>query len=334
MEIGYQLKQPIPLQINLSVRGITVLLGESGVGKSSLLKALAGLLPAVGQPFATLSAERRPVGYLPQHFALFPHLSAWQNVAFALAHLPKPQRKAQALVWLDRMGIADLAQRYPRQLSGGQQQRVALARALARSPQLLLLDEPTSALDVATREAVLGGVLDQLRQLAVPTLIASHDLWLAQQADWLAVLAKGQVLQQGPVPTVLAQPVNLEVARLVGLRNLFEVQVLSGTPPLLQVQSLWGPLWVQSQQPQPVGSICMAAIRPEDISLMAQGPNPIVVRLARVRQEGLSLRGWSEGAASLELLWSRAQQDQLQLTSHQEITVQLPPQYLHLLSKH
>ncbi len=111
MEIAYALEHPVKLELSLQVRGFTVLLGESGVGKTSLLKAIAGLIPARGQPFAGLRAEARRVGYLPQHWALFPHLRAWQNVAFPLAHLPPQARKQKALAYLELMGMAELAER-------------------------------------------------------------------------------------------------------------------------------------------------------------------------------------------------------------------------------
>ena len=137
LEVHYRLNRPVRLEARFRVRGFTVLLGQSGAGKTSLLKALAGLLPAEGTPFGGLPPERRPVGYLPQDLALFPHMTAWENVAFPLKGR---DRKARALALLERVGLLEHAHKRPGELSGGQRQRVALARALARKPELLLLD--------------------------------------------------------------------------------------------------------------------------------------------------------------------------------------------------
>ena len=223
--VDLTLDRPVALAARFTVQGFTALLGASGAGKSSLLKALAGLLPAAGAPFGGLPAERRPVGYLPQAAALFPHLSVWRNVAYGLDG-PGRARRAAALAWLDRLGLADLADRQPHQLSGGQQQRVALLRALARRPALLLLDEPTSALDAANREASLAEVRGQLRALNIPALVATHEPMLAAQADRVAVLHGGRIMQEGPPAALFAAPADPDTAALLGWRNVFTATVL------------------------------------------------------------------------------------------------------------
>lgn len=223
--VDLTLVRPVALAARFTVQGFTALLGASGAGKSSLLKALAGLLPAAGAPFAGLPAERRPVGYLPQAAALFPHLSVWRNVAYGLDG-SGPARRAAALAWLDRLGLADLADRSPHQLSGGQQQRVALLRALARRPALLLLDEPTSALDAANREASLAEVRGQLRALNIPALVATHEPMLAAQADRVVVLHGGRIVQEGPPAALFAGPADPDAAALLGWRNVFTATAL------------------------------------------------------------------------------------------------------------
>ena len=228
--VDLTLTRPVALAARFTVQGFTALLGASGAGKSSLLKALAGLLPAAGAPFAGLPAERRPVGYLPQAAALFPHLSVWRNVAYGLDGA-REARRAAALAWLDRLGLADLADRSPQQLSGGQQQRVALLRALARRPALLLLDEPTSALDAANREASLAEVRGQLRALNIPALVATHEPMLAAQADRVAVLHAGRIVQEGPPAPLFAAPADPNAAALLGWRNLFDATVLGADGP-------------------------------------------------------------------------------------------------------
>ena len=224
MRIDYRINTPIQLQARFDVEGFTVLLGESGEGKTTLLRAIAGLLPAQGEPFDGLPPQHRAVGYLPQGYALFPHLRAWENVAFALPR--GAQRREQALELLARVRLAQVAEHYPTALSGGQQQRVALARALARKPQLLLLDEPTSALDAATRDEVMAELIAEMHALGVPALAVSHDPHLALLADSVAVMSGRRIVQQGTPAALLSRPANLAVARLLGYRsNLFTARV-------------------------------------------------------------------------------------------------------------
>lgn len=226
MHIDYRLEHPIALHASFEVDGFTVLLGASGEGKSLLLRAIAGLTPAHGEPFGGLPAQHRAVGYLPQGYALFPHLNAWQNVAFALRGA---QRRAQAMQLLERVHMADFAERYPATLSGGQQQRVALARALARRPQLLLLDEPTSALDPVTRDDVIAELIGEVHEFGIPTLAVSHDPHLAAVADRLVLMHGRRIIQIGPPAAVHANPVNGSAARLLGHRNIHRGRIESSS---------------------------------------------------------------------------------------------------------
>ncbi|GLQ96357.1 ABC transporter ATP-binding protein [Dyella mobilis] len=217
MRIDYHIQEPIALDAAFDVEGFTVLLGASGEGKSLLLRAIAGLAPARGEPFDGMAAQHRAVGYLPQGYALFPHLNAWQNVAFSLRG---PQRRQQAMQWLERVHVAECAERYPATLSGGQQQRVALARAMARRPQLLLLDEPTSALDPVTRDDVIAELIAEVHEFGIPTLAVSHDPHLAAVADRLVLMHGRGIIQIGTPDTVYASPVSGAAARLLGYRNV------------------------------------------------------------------------------------------------------------------
>jgi molybdate/tungstate transport system ATP-binding protein len=232
MRIDYAIQQPVVLRAAFEVDGFTVLLGASGEGKSLLLRAIAGLVPAQGEPFGGLAAQHRAVGYLPQGYALFPHLNAWQNVAFALQG---PQRRQQAMQLLERVHMAAFAERYPATLSGGQQQRVALARAIARRPQLLLLDEPTSALDPVTRDDVMAELIAEVHGFGIPTLAVSHDPHLAAVADRLVLMHERKVIQIGTPEAVYAHPVNGAAARLLGYRNVHRGHVdnTSGTQRLV-----------------------------------------------------------------------------------------------------
>ncbi|WP_136416035.1 ABC transporter ATP-binding protein [Herbaspirillum sp. ST 5-3] len=233
---------PIPIDAELTCLGgqLLALVGPSGSGKSTLLRLIAGLSrPAHGRIACAsvcwfdskqgvhLSPQHRRVGFVPQHYGLFPHMNALANVMAGLHHLPEQERRHRAHAWLDKVHLADLAQRRPAELSGGQQQRVALARALAREPAILLLDEPFSAVDRATREALYVELAELKRELVLPIVMVTHDLDEALLlADRIALLAHGRTLQSGPPHEVIARPVNETAARMVGISNLFDADVL------------------------------------------------------------------------------------------------------------
>jgi molybdopterin-binding protein len=210
------------LDVSISAhRGnVLAVVGPNGAGKSTLLRALAGLDPAAGRvvidgrDVGQRSPEDRPVAWVPQRGALFPHLSALDNVAFGIG---RRRGRAAAHEWLDRLGIVSLAGRRPAQLSGGQAQKVALARALARSPRLLLLDEPLSALDAAARTDVRRTLRVHLRDFDGVTVLVTHDaVDAASLADRLVVLDAGRVLQEGSVAEVARAPRAPWLAELLG----------------------------------------------------------------------------------------------------------------------
>jgi len=234
---------PNPLQINLECGPgeLHALVGPSGSGKTTVLRTIAGLSnPYSGKIECNeevwfsadeLSATKtilppaeRSCGFLFQQYALFPHLSALENVCIPLhnSELSVGDRKNIAKQWLVRMGIGELGDRMPHQLSGGQQQRVALARALTRQPKVLLLDEPFSAIDAPTRQGLYKTLADLRKDLDIPILMVTHDLHEADLlADRITVIDQGMGLQTA-VPQVLFQkPRNARVAELVGINNMF-----------------------------------------------------------------------------------------------------------------
>lgn len=245
-KLTVQQTAPIPLDAELTCSGgeLLALVGPSGSGKSTLMRMIAGLARPVSgriqcgttcwfdhQSGLYLSPQQRHVGYVPQHYGLFPHMTALDNVMAGLAHLPPAERAPRAREWLAKMHLAALESRRPAELSGGQQQRVALARALARTPSILLLDEPFSAVDRATRETLYLELAELKRQLAIPAIMVTHDLNEALLlADRMTLLATGRTLQTGPPREVMARPVNEAAARLVGIRNLFDGEILHHDP--------------------------------------------------------------------------------------------------------
>ena len=236
--------RPNPLQLNIEcIPGeLHALVGPSGSGKTTALRTIAGLNNAESGKIecdgklwfeasdangitTSLSPADRSCGFLFQQYALFPHLTALENVCIPLYNsIPNLiQRKTIAGQWLDRMGIGELANRMPSQLSGGQQQRVALARALARSPNILLLDEPFSAIDAPTRQGLYKTLAELRKDLNIPILLVTHDLREADLlADRITVIDKGVGLQTAPPQVLFERPRNSRVAELVGISNKFE----------------------------------------------------------------------------------------------------------------
>ncbi len=221
--IGHQLGDlRIDLELGVDPGQTVALLGPSGAGKSSVLRAIAGLLrPLEGYvrlgehrwfdaaEGINLSPEERSVGLVFQDYALFPHMTVLENVAFA-------DRDA-APEMLRRFGVGDRASAMPSSLSGGERQRVALARALARDPDVLLLDEPLSALDTITRREVRGELAGLLAEVPVPTIVVTHDpVDAAELADSVAVMDGGQVVQVGTLSELRDNPQHITVERILG----------------------------------------------------------------------------------------------------------------------
>ncbi len=218
LAVGLRLQHPIQLHARFEIRGFTALLGRSGAGKTSLLKALAGLVPATGTPWDSLAPEARAIGYLPQTAGLFPHLNVLENVAYPLRGAHRFE-KAQSL--LDELSLSNLAARPAATLSGGEAQRIALARALARGVRLLLLDEPSAALDATTRDANLAWLIDTLTARGIPALAATHDPAIAGLADWLVLLSDHRVIQQGTPRALFDNPQSVAAAELLGFENIW-----------------------------------------------------------------------------------------------------------------
>lgn len=256
------------------------LLGPSGCGKTTLLRLMAGFehpdagtVTLDGQDLTEVPPEQRPLNTVFQHYALFPHMSVFDNVAYGLKMEKRPkdeirQRVEEALAMVQ---LQDFARRKPHQLSGGQQQRVAIARAVVKRPRLLLLDEPLSALDYKLRRTMQGELKRLQRELGITFVFVTHDQEEAlSMSDRVVVLKSGLVQQLGTPREVYERPANLFTAGFVGETNLFPGQVLAQEDTAIWVDVLGSrrqlrrPTGFDVQQGQRVHVL----LRPEDIRVL------------------------------------------------------------------
>jgi molybdate transport system ATP-binding protein len=331
----------LELDVALEVRTgeCLALAGPSGAGKTSVLRIAAGLVrperglvEANGETWldtergVDVPPERRRCGYVFQEYALFPHLSAWQNVAYPLRGKPRAQRRERALELLGRFGLRDLADARPRTLSGGERQRVAVARALAMRPAVLLLDEPLSALDARTRASASRELAAVLREVEVPALLVTHDFAeAAQLGDRVGILDAGRVVQDGTPSELAAAPRSAFVADFTGAvvltgvarrggDGLTEVE-LDGGGTIATTDAGNGPVAVsvypweiaiepagepahgstQNRLPAEVLSITTVGNR---VRLGLAGPQPLVAEITQPAAQALDLRAGSRVTAS------------------------------------
>jgi iron(III) transport system ATP-binding protein len=258
---------PVVLEVGFAVGQAEVfaLLGPSGCGKTTTLRLIAGFeQPDSGQVWLDgreithQPPERRGIGFVFQDYAVFPHLSVFENVAFGLRHLRSKERQARALEVLGLVGLTVFKDRKPGELSGGQQQRVALARAIAPGPKLVLLDEPFSSLDAALRQSTRNEVRALLKQSGIGAILVTHDQEEALSfADRLAVMRGGQLEQVGTPEEVYHRPRTPFVAQFLGRTNLIpgEARGLEAETPLgrvLLLEEAYGPVLL-SLRPEGLG---------------------------------------------------------------------------------
>jgi spermidine/putrescine transport system ATP-binding protein len=265
------------------------LLGPSGCGKTTLLRLIAGFLEADtgtiridGQDLTGLPPHRRPLNTVFQNYALFPHLSVLDNVAYGprRAGVSKPDAASRARDALALVGLSDLAERYPREMSGGQQQRVALARAVVNQPKLLLLDEPLSALDLKLRKRMQIELKQLQEKLGVAFVFVTHDQEEAMaMSDRIAVMHAGRIEQIGSGAEIYRQPKTRFVADFIGDANLVQV-----------ARDETGRLRIMTSDVSGIGST--AVLRPEHLAVADLSAHS-------TREDVLCLDGRIEGVTSI-----------------------------------
>jgi molybdate transport system ATP-binding protein len=343
--------------------GRIVLFGPSGAGKSITLQAIAGLFPLDrgritrgttvwhdSEAGIFLPTQQRRVGYLPQHYALFPHLNVVQNIAFGQRKQGREARK-QIAELLHLMQLNGMEHLRPQQLSGGQQQRVALARALATEPQLLLLDEPWSALDASVRTILREEIRRFHEQFQVPLVLVTHDMLDVQAlAETVVVIYQGRVLQMGAPEEIFRAPRTRQIADLVQMETCWTGHVCAleqASPQERQVSIELADLVLHTMVPTEravsLGQRVEIGIRVDEISLAAESASAATVSRTSTSVEGRVIRDqWqgmlhmvtvrlaSQAQAELTIPVPHWQHRELQITAGLAVVIHIPHEAVHL----
>jgi putative spermidine/putrescine transport system ATP-binding protein len=269
------------LDLDLPEGELVALLGPSGCGKTTTLRMVAGFeMPTEGRillgdrDVTGLPPERRDCGMVFQNYALFPHMTVTENVAFGLQmrRVPKADARQRVAGILEKVGLKGMEGRRPRQLSGGQQQRTALARALVINPAVLLLDEPLANLDAKLREEMRFYIRSLQREFRITTLYVTHDQAEALVlADRIAVMMDGRLQQLGSPEDLYRRPQSAAVAGFVGVTNLLPGRVVAVRDGEVQFESQAGLLRGRGPSSLPTNAEGWLSVRPEDLGLHAPG---------------------------------------------------------------
>jgi putrescine transport system ATP-binding protein len=270
------------VSIDIAKGEIFALLGSSGCGKSTLLRMLAGFeTPSEGSIYlegvsvASMPPYHRPINMMFQSYALFPHLTVWENIAFGLKRdgMPKADIEKRVDDVLTTVQLKKYIKRKPHQLSGGQQQRVALARALAKRPKLLLLDEPLGALDAKLREETQMELKNIIKEVGVTCVLVTHDQDEAMtMADRIAVMSEGRFRQVGLPQEIYETPNCRFVADFIGKVNLFDGTVEEDEPDHARIVTPQGAFYLNHGITSSLGMAVTVALRPEKIDLTGEPP--------------------------------------------------------------
>ncbi|OFV97311.1 MAG: hypothetical protein A3H28_03005 [Acidobacteria bacterium RIFCSPLOWO2_02_FULL_61_28] len=358
------------LDIRLSCEaGVTVLFGASGSGKTLTLEALAGFLrPDRGRILLNneilfdaesgvcFPPQRRGIGYVFQHDALFPHMTLEQNLAFGIARVPALERHRRVRDMMDRFGLAALATRRPHELSGGQKQRASIARALVTEPRLLLLDEPVRGMDYPLRQdfyEILRGIRQSYR---IPILLVTHDVKEGfELAAQMAVYEAGRIVQTGAPEEIFLHPRSASVARLLGIANIFSgtVEELDPMSDTTRIRTEMFPVTVPYLPGRLKGDQVSFCIPQEHVQLIAASasesernrensiPARVVEEIATPGTMRLLLciesvaergTGLSNGSFQLESEVTRAAYKKMGVAKQKDWLVALPKAFIHVFS--
>jgi molybdate transport system ATP-binding protein len=334
-------------RLDLTAGSTTILFGPSGAGKTTVLRAIAGLdQPDRGvirfggdvwldtSQHRSLPPDLRRVGLLFQDYALFPHLTIRQNIEYGLHHHRKTERQRICDEIMDLFEITELAGRRLREISGGQAQRVALARAVAPQPRILLLDEPLGALDVPTRTE-LRRLLERVR---IPSLLVTHDraeaITLGHQ---IVVMSEGTVRQIGPVDEVFRRPADATVALAVGVESILNGVIAGVQAGLAKIQV--GEFTVTAVAPEGSrdGQRVLACIRAEDVTLQPVGPraesarNHLAGRIEAIESDGAVERVTVDCGFRLVAMITRNAREELCLAAGGAIVASVKATAVHLI---
>jgi molybdate transport system ATP-binding protein len=341
----------IVAELELPAHGVTVLFGPSGCGKSTVLRCLAGLeRPETGSirfgadvwfdaaRGTCLAPQARGVGLLFEDYALFPHLTVADNIAYGVLHLPAIERARLIAAQLERFELGSVANKSPAKLSGGQKQRVALARALVRQPRLMLLDEPLTALDATLREALRTELRHQLADCGAPVLLVTHDRTEAiALGDAIVVMKDGRMRQHGAVLEVFNRPIDTDVARIVGVETQVEGSVVATHEGLATVQV--GSLQLIAVGAAAPGQRVIACIRGEDVMLTSgdgvhvSGRNRLPSRVVAVHWSRPLVRVELDAGFRLFALVTPPGCEELGLVPGVEVTALVKAPAIHLVAR-
>lgn len=328
-----------------------VLFGPSGSGKTTMLRSIAGLeWPEQGtirfisriwldtaSRIRVLPQERQ-IGYMPQDYALFPTCSVAGNIAYGLSELSSGDRTKRVEEMIDLFRLHGLETANPRELSGGQQQRVALARAVAPRPQLLLLDEPLSALDAPTRVQLRNELRSLLKQLALPSIIVTHD-WAEALTlgDAIAVMQGGAILQTGSPQDVFSRPVNADVAQIVGIETVVQGRVIGNENGLATVMVNGTTLKGLGQDLS--GAAVYVCIRAEDVLLERAGSgvtsarNHLAGLVTEILPQGVLVKVTIDCGFPLQALITRGAKEELDIERGAAVVVAIKAGAVHLIDR-
>ena len=300
---GGKERAPFALDVQFrAARGVTVLFGASGAGKSLTLDAIAGFTkPGAGRILlndrilfdakanVNLPPRERGCGYVFQNHALFPHMTLRDNIYFAAAHLPHVERRRRVSEALERFQLNDVAGRKPAELSGGQKQRGSIARALSAEPGALLLDEPSRGLDAPLRRELYEVLREVRADYDAPIVLVTHDLAeCLELADQVLIYRDGRIVQAGEAKAILNAPVSVDVAHMLGIFNLLSVEIISLDPTRNRSRVQWNGTAIEGPYIPAhfMGDRVTLCVRPADLKAIPRpaklGPNQVAVTLARV----------------------------------------------------